>query len=247
MAPPKGTYHGPHRQWAAEEDALVRDLYARTARRSLRATLTAALPHRTWGAIVMRAQKLGAARIGCEWTPAEDECLRMCWGGMAPRAITERLPRRNWRAILQRVEALGIDRIPEGLVTLAEAARRLGFARGTVLRICRAHDVPTSRWWGQRATGPAKRGEGRTKGGRVCRWLLVDLTLATIAVEAELGDARETVHGGAIARGVKPSALRAELLRRGAFTVGKRGARVLLPKAVLDLAAEALGAERRAG
>lgn len=240
MAPRKGSYHGPHRQWTAAEDATIRDLYARTGRRQLRATLTTALPHRTWGAIVMRAQTLGAARVGRQWTPEEDHVLRMSWGGMTPKQIVERLPGRRWRGVLKRVAALGIDRFPEGLVPLAEAARKLGYARDTVRRICKAHDVPTVRWWGQRATGPARRGAGRTRDGRVMRWLLVDLTLATIAVEAELARPGETISAGALARNVDPVNLRRALIKQGAYEVGKTGQKLLLPASVLDAAAATL-------
>ena len=229
MAPRKGSYYGPHKQWTPVEDGTVRDLYARTPRTRLRAVLTAALPHRSWGAIVQRAQSQSVpGRGGCAWTPAEDQIIRQAWGERSVRAITDSLPGRAWRSIVRRAIALGFETIPPGFVHLSEAARRIGYARATLLKLCRAASVPMMRWHG------AKRNKGRTRGGRICRWLLVDLTEATIAVEAALAHDGETVYAGALRRGVKPSALRSRLLSQGAFSVGKRGVRVLIPSALLD-------------
>lgn len=242
MASPKGSYYGRFQQWTAAENDLVRDLYTRTPRRALRATLTAALPHRSWSAIVAHAAVLDVPRLGCAWSPGEESTLRMHWGSETPGQILARLPGRPWRSVMRRAEALGLDVIPVGFVTLSEAARQLGYARGTLLKIVRAAEVPTMRWWGATATGPAKHGDGRAHSGRICRWLLVDLTLATIAVEESLARDGETVRGGAIARGVDPAALRRRLLRSGAFKVGQRGVRVLLPAAVLDAAVAELRA-----
>ena len=192
MGSPKGAYYGRFQQWTPAENAIVRDLYARTPRRALRVTLTGALPGRTWSAIVAHADILDVPRLGCAWTAAEDTALRHHWGSETPGEILTQ--------------------------------------------------VPTMRWCGAQASGIARRGDGRTRGGRICRWLLVDLVLATIAVEEALARDGETVRGGAITRGVHPGALRRHLLKTGGFPLGRRGVRVLLPAAVLDAAASALRA-----
>jgi hypothetical protein len=65
----------------------------------------------------------------------------------------------------------------------------------------------------------------------------VDLLAAEMAVERHLEG--ESIHAGALARGVVPKALRDELIRAGDYTPkGQRGGKTWVASSVLDAAAE---------
>ncbi len=222
-----------YRPWTAEDDATLARLYVP---RPDWTALAAALPHRTRGAMTMRAAVLELERRQCDWTREEDELLLWAWGVLTPRELKGRLPNRPWRSIQRRARALRPGALPKGLVPLKVAAEKLRYARGTLLGILARHGVPTLRWRGQRGPGKAP------KGRHDRRWLLVDLAAATQAVEVELAAANavETIHGAALRRDLDPGELRRELLKAGAYQVGERGGRRLLPTAVIDAAAARL-------
>lgn len=231
-----------YRPWSAEDDAALARHYAP---RPDWEALARALPHRTRGAMVARAMVLDLERRQRPWTAAEDAAVQRAFGEVSAATLCARLPGRSWRAIRRRAAELGLgSAVPQGFVTLKEAAKVLCYSRGALRSILERRQVRTLRWAGKGATGRPRPGDGATKGGRVCRWLLVDLAAATLAVEEDLAAQNEveTIRGGAIRRGVDAGALRAELLRRGAYEKGARGGRRLLPSAVLDDAAQALEA-----
>ncbi len=223
------------RPWTPAEDELLRTRYPDPGQH---AALAAELSHRTWGAIVQRVVGLDLPLPGRDWTAAEVDLLRREWGEATPRALSRMFPGRTWRAIASHARVLGLSTIPQGMEPLAVVARRVGYARGTLLKILRAAHVRTMRWQGKRGA------KGVTAGGRICRWLLVDALDAEIAVKMHLGF--ETIRGGAIARGVHVGSMYRELQRTGAYVKGSRGGHRLIPSAALDAASAAIRARSSA-
>jgi len=108
----------------------VRDLYARRGRVARRVdwrALKAKLPGRSRHAIKLRAQTIDACAAPKRWTPKEERTLRTLWGDASQRTIMDALPGRTWRAIYHRAIDTGLPTgIPQGYVSITEAARRCG-------------------------------------------------------------------------------------------------------------------------
>lgn len=70
------------------------------------------------------------------WTDAEDAVLLRDWNDLGARALLRLLPGRAWSAIYEHAtRELHLPRgLPQGRVSLKEAARRLGYARVSAVR-----------------------------------------------------------------------------------------------------------------
>lgn len=120
------------RAWTPEEDATLRAVSSR-ARRGVkkldRAAIMAALPGRTWDAVLARRGHLGIDRSRRRWTPAENAVLRAQWRENAVRTIMAALPGRSWCAISRQAAALGLGTVQQGWVLYRAEYQRLGLCR----------------------------------------------------------------------------------------------------------------------
>lgn len=78
------------------------------------------------------------------WTARENAILTREWGEVCPRVLLKKLPGRTWIAVLVHAkDALDLEMgVPQGEVTLTEAARRLGFYSAiTVRKLAKRHGI----------------------------------------------------------------------------------------------------------
>lgn len=70
------------------------------------------------------------------WTAEENATLIREWGELTPRALLRKIPGRSWAAVLSHAkDTLRLEMgVPQGEVTLTEAARRLGFYSAITVR-----------------------------------------------------------------------------------------------------------------
>lgn len=132
--------------WSPAEVASLRRLYPSAPWPEI----LRALPRRARGSICQMAGELGVRRVAYRngggtsrvWTRAQDAELREMWPQHARRSICERLGRR-WTAVRARAVELGLtgdgSRRWSGYVSLTEAARRAGYARGSFVALLRAY------------------------------------------------------------------------------------------------------------
>jgi len=216
--------------WSPAEDAVIREHHARrrgeVKRRVDWTTLLALLPGRKRSSIEKRAGAIDALAHPPHWHPMEDAALRDGWGDVGWRVLRHRLrearakalgldieavPARSRRAIYAHAGSLGLPTgVPQGLVTIAEACRVLGFDHRVLMGILRRQNV-------QVVLHPTARGSQHTKKtnrfSRTTLWRVVDLDEAREAVLAE--DGYETVSGAARARGIDRQRLSRALVRAG--------------------------------
>lgn len=219
------------RTWTSEEDAVLRAHYTR---RGGPARCVKMLPGRTMNAVRLRGQKVcPAQRPRTQWTARELQVLRLHWGA-APRTLRDKLPGRTWAAITNKAADLGLARVAEheGLVSLAEAARRCGYSYPTLLEILRAEGVEVHRYHGGLLA--ERRCQGRTREHRHA----VDPDAAREAVERHLARrARtETVAEAARRYGMSSPGMRHRLLRAGVLTPQDRPSHRRLDVAAVDRA-----------
>lgn len=121
--------------WTAEEDAVLRRIYARSSTRRGRALQRCcdALPLRSRSAISSRATALGAAVHGRAWTRDEVVILQREWGELTERTLRSKLPGRTLIAIWGKARELGLPPQSDGRGSVREAERRLGID-GTAVR-----------------------------------------------------------------------------------------------------------------
>lgn len=164
-----------------------------------------------------------AARL--PWSPREDNILRLEWGELSPRVLREKLPGRTWAAIKLRAARLRLGSPARGRISVAEAARKAGFARQTMLQILANYGVRIERHPG-----------GIRAQRRVCPRYLVDPDEALEAVERHLAVERsvECLAHAAVRVGVAAGTLRSLLLRAKAIEVGERGKRKRIDPSVVD-------------
>jgi len=175
------------RAWTPDDHAF---LAAHYRKRGL--AWCAAKLERTPRAVAAMVQKHGLAKRR-RWTAAEDAYLAREWGEVCPRVLRKGLPGRTWTAIVGRaVAALGLDRgIPQGYVSLHEAAHRLGYTDSAfVQRLAARHGVAIR-------LHPRPRDVGAKRSPRRC----VEWDAIRDALTREMSTT-ESVHAGAAARGV---------------------------------------------
>lgn len=241
------------RFWTPAEDALVLAEFAK--RRRNWPALLRSLPGRSRDGVIKRAQFIEAPSNRVQWTKQELATLAAHWGEDGRRTIMEKLPGRSWPSIVARVQRLGLPLIPQGWVTVSEAARQTGFAKDQLRRVIawangHGHDVvvrvhSTSADGGRRSprmpraqvrNPNAKRGRNRCNGRKVY-WRLVQLAEVLDAVEAWM--ALELLPSAARRLGVIPQTLRA-WMREAGHTWGRRE-QVRRDPAVYDAVARAHG------
>jgi hypothetical protein len=84
------------------------------------------------------------SRHRIEWTREENSILTREWGEVCPRVLMSKLPGRTWTAILIHAkDGLHLPMgVPQGEVSLTEAARRLGFHSAiTVRKLAKRHGI----------------------------------------------------------------------------------------------------------
>lgn len=160
------------------------------------------------------------------WSEEELSILRFEWQFASKRELMWRLPGRSWAGIVQRAAALRLPfGVPEGFVSITDAAESLGFHVATLRSILAWAGVPVLRTY----TGARKR--QRSKLRSVVRWH-VDLDRARSAVERWLSS--ETPESAARTRGLCGVTLRAWLLRAGLISRGTQGQRQRVPSDAID-------------
>lgn len=207
--------------WTPAEYARVRDLYPR---RSQHRALQRALPGRTWLAIKLCAKRLrvhvegaGAKR---RWTTAEDATLRRSWQAATWPELQRRLPGRTRPAIYDRATLLGLPKgVPQGYVSVAEAARRERLEGKTLRKLLAAANVTIRHILGIRRGVTAHRG-------------YVDLDEVRAVLAARFNG--EALPAAAAKRGLCVVTLREWLQKAGAFPRGIPGKRVCVPTATID-------------
>lgn len=210
--------------------------------------LLSLLPGRTRDSIGTRARAIEALAHPPKWHPAEDTALRADWGSVGWRKLRDTIraarakalgveltavPLRSRRAVSRRADDLGLPQgVPQGLVTIAEACRVLGYAHHQLVAVLARHGVamtyhPTAHQSQHKKT--------TTRYKRSTLWRVVELDEAREAVLAEQG--YETARGAARARGIDPQRLYKILQREGVIEVGRpRRTHFRIPSAVIDAA-----------
>lgn len=147
--------------WTEEEDAVIRRLYPKihavkpTTRARLKKEMRKLLPNRSPRAIAIRAFKMGVTN-SYYWTPEEEAILAEYWPDGGVRTLRERLPNRNWAGMRAHAKRMGLPERWQGYLTVAAAARRLGYDRDTVLAALKAANVTTYMRGGKKSVSASK-------------------------------------------------------------------------------------------
>lgn len=154
------------------------------------------------------------SRAGCPWTPEEKLRLSEMWGVVDPEEIVASFGR-TWGAIQKQAEKQRLSHgLPEGVVTLTEAERRLGHDRESLENIARRHGVPLR-------SHPCPWSAGRRRKTGV-RWKCVEFAVLESAVMLEDREL-ETVGGAADRRGIPADTLRSWLRADGLIPPRRHG------------------------
>lgn len=225
--------------WTPTEDAVLRREYPRIRRggsggiRRLARVLGRSRP-----AVKIRARRLGL-RTNVHWTPRQIAVLRMEWHEVSPRVLREKLGGRTWYAIAQRAHLLGLPfGVPQGCEAIHPAAKRVGVAHETLVRILTAAGVRLHRWYPE----PVARRPRTTARRAPRRYAERDEIDAAVAAWLDT----EVLPGAARARGVHPQTLRGRMLRLGLATRGE-GLSVRRPSEVYDRAMVGYRPRRKGG
>ena len=147
--------------WTEEEDAVIRRLYPKihavkpTARARLKKELKKLLPNRSERSIAIRAWKMGITN-SYYWTPEEEAILTEYWPDGGVRTLREQLPKRNWAGMRAHAKRMGLPERWQGYLTVAAAAKRLGYDRDTVLAALKAASVTTYMRGGKKTASTPK-------------------------------------------------------------------------------------------
>lgn len=165
------------RPWTPREDRILTNLTSPPKRGRMVIDWLAverALPKRTRDAIAKRREDLSLARGG--WTEAESLIVQRKWNESSRRSLLALLPGRSWRAIMDHAtEKLGFKTVPQGWVTVNQAAIEMGYHPDTMRLLLARHGVTTM----NHSTTTKNR-----MGSRV--WSIVERDAALTAVEADL-------------------------------------------------------------
>jgi hypothetical protein len=126
--------------WTPAEDARLRHAYAQGGLTAARA----AFPDASEASIYHRANRLKIPRRRW-WTAAEAARQGILWGspGLTLAALAKEF-RRPPLAIYAKAHQLGLRRgVPDGYISISEAARRCGMERKPLLDLFRRSNVPT--------------------------------------------------------------------------------------------------------
>lgn len=150
------------------------------------------------------------SREGCRWTPEENARLTDLWGVIDPDELCVSL-RRAWDAIAQHaVRELKLPRgLPKGMVSIADAARALGYDPTATLDLAARNNVPVRY---HPCPGRLK-GHRNGKPGPGCL-RCVSLDELREAADRETRET-ETVHAAAVRRGMQDVVLRRWLRAAG--------------------------------
>lgn len=209
-------------RWTEAERAVIATHYKRRGPQWIARRI-----NRSATAVTKAAADLGLCRK--KWTDAEDATLVREWGEVCPRVLMGKLPGRSWAAIRQRAaKVLGLETgVPQGSVSIEEAARRLGYESGSfVLRLAARTGVTIRKHPRPRDTGP------RVAGRRIVEWDSIRDAFTTEQRETE------SVAGAARTRGLCNIRLWRWLRAAGVLPelqpgAAKRGA-MHLPSEVID-------------
>lgn len=212
--------------WSPAEDAIIRLLYKR---RDGVARIHRHLPHRSRGSISGRAERLGLRSPRAHWTRRENAILVREWHDVQPRTLRRKLPGRTWCAIAEHAKLLGLPLgIPQGHVSIKEAARRAGYAMPTLRALLVRQGVPMH----ARCESSARRSQVR----RYVEW-----EACMRAIQADLR--METLTQAAERTQFSAQWLR-EILRAAGIYRAERGERPRLDPATVDAALAARRARR---
>jgi phage antirepressor YoqD-like protein len=204
------------RLWTQEEDQLVRELYQRSPARLAREL------NRTMTAIRVRACRLGVVRSG-RWSAQEKSTLIEMWHEYTERAIRHALRGRTWRAIRVKARELGLSSgVPQGYVSLCDAAERIGYDIKTLRKILDQSGVRIHRRYTDTRPG---------KGQRYYRhYVEIDDAIDAVAKHSEI----ETVRAAAIARGIHRNKLQSWLIAEGAIEKRQGNRPHRIPSEIID-------------
>jgi hypothetical protein len=185
--------------WTPENVAAFKEAFSKGGMRAARRVF----PDVSEKALYKRGSLLGIQRRP-QWTPEEEGTLRKFWRRVGPRTLMEKLPDRPWGGIYSKAIALGLPMgLPQGYVSIAEAARRAGWSAVPFLRELRRAGVRIRRYIGVKAPTAM----------RMRPHLFVEPDEAEVVAHALAN--LENVTYGARARGVCAPHLRAWLKAKG--------------------------------
>lgn len=192
--------------WSDDEEATLRRMYGAADM----AEIMAALPGRSVHSIRLHARVLGVD-VKRHWSAREKRQLMFWWHeGIRVKAIAARL-KRSPVAVTSMACKMGLSQgAPPGWEHVTAAARRLGFANPTLLRIAATYNVPIKN---SIALRPRRAFQYHHQ--------IVETVAIDDAVQKWL--ATENVGAAARARGIDPHSLRRLLGLRGS---GKRHVRI---------------------
>ena len=168
----------------------------------------------------------GGPRHYHRWTPAEDKVLLMYWPDVTWRVLRAKLGGRKRLAIWRRVGVLGLPRgVPQGFVSVADAARSQLVDRAWLAAFCEAKGVPL-----RRVLGRTRR---HVRPRRYVDLELVREKLAPYFAHRDRPDV-ESISAAARARGVHHCTLTAWLLKAGLFVRARQGLAATIPTADID-------------
>jgi hypothetical protein len=130
------------KKWSKEEDEVIKKFYPkiRFGRDATWQKVLAKLPGRTRVSCRARARKLSAATRP-HWTEAEDVALEKLWADTSTRAIMKAIPGRTWKAICMHAKDIGLEGRWQGYVTVAEAAKRMGYHHAAMTRLVEMSNI----------------------------------------------------------------------------------------------------------
>lgn len=208
------------RKWSDKEKEILQKLYpkvkARAASPGVWKRLEKALPNRSHGAIRAKAAKtLGSIRP--HWSPKQDALLKKLWSDCSTRTICRAIGR-TWKAITMRAQKIGLEGRWQGYVTVAQAAKRLGYHHNTMTRLVEMSGIGVY--------SRVSNSDGHKFKHRVVEW---DAILEYVTEHL----AQETPSIASARTGVPASTINQWLTRAG-MGAQRRGVQVRLPRKEMD-------------